>query len=130
MRNCDSVPNVGVRTNRVRGDWARFRISDISGEIAVPTCNRDRFTPPPGTSSLTASEGKTRGDHPIAEETGRAKQKRKKQLSPERKASMQMRGKYLGLLTRLPKNQRGKYRVIAKKEGREAAIVAMEKAAK
>lgn len=55
-----------------------------------------------------------RAEEPTTQAEPAPKKKRKKRMTPERKASMQMQGKYLGLLTRLPKNQRAKYKVIAK----------------
>jgi hypothetical protein len=50
-----------------------------------------------------------------------------KPVSRQVAASRKLQGRYLALIRQVPARQRGKYQRIAKKEGREAAIAAMEK---
>jgi hypothetical protein len=69
--------------------------------------------------------------HPIR--TVRAARKRvkaaaKRVVSAETKASRQIQGQYLGYMRQIPKTARAKYKVLAKKVGREQAIAAMRKA--
>ena len=54
--------------------------------------------------------------------------KRKMRVSAKRRASMQLQGQYLGLLTGMTKSARAKFKKVAKTEGRDAAIAAMKKA--
>ena len=49
-------------------------------------------------------------------------------VSPERRASMRLQGRYLALLRKTRKADRLKFKKLAKQDGREQAIVAMEKA--
>ncbi|MGZ5493146.1 MAG: hypothetical protein ACXW3E_06545 [Thermoanaerobaculia bacterium] len=57
-----------------------------------------------------------------------AKKVRKRVLSAQAKASQQIQGQYLGYMQQIRKSARAKYKVIAKKLGREKAIVAMKNA--
>jgi|GEM_PF-2804089 len=65
------------------------------------------------------------GDGPFPK-TDKKRKKKAKAVTPERKASMQLQGQYLGLLAKLPANQKEKIKKLAKDEGREAAIKAMK----
>lgn len=58
------------------------------------------------------------------------KARRKMTVSPERAASMKLQGRYLGLIAKVAKKDRAKYRRMAKAQGRDKAIAAMEKATK
>jgi hypothetical protein len=55
------------------------------------------------------------------------KTKAAKPVSRQVAASRRLQGRYLALIRQVPARQRGKYQRIAKKDGREAAIAAMEK---
>ncbi len=71
----------------------------------------------------------TGGDSPFpAHEAKPAKKARKKRVSAARKASMQLQGKYLGLMQKFSKSKRAAFKAMAKKDGRENAIAAMKKA--
>jgi uncharacterized protein (DUF3084 family) len=68
--------------------------------------------------------------HPIrAARKARTKLRKKiaKALSPERRESMRIQGRYLGLLRKMRKGDRDSFRKMAKEKGREQAIAAMEK---
>jgi hypothetical protein len=54
--------------------------------------------------------------------------RRKRRASPEVAASRQLQGRYIALLRQLPQRKRARFSRIAKNEGREAAIRAMQKA--
>jgi hypothetical protein len=57
-----------------------------------------------------------------------ARRVRKRVLSAQAKASQQIQGQYLGYMRQIRKSARAKYKVIAKKVGRQQAIVAMKQA--
>lgn len=71
--------------------------------------------------SLEAGRG--RRGRPPGRAVARGKKKRKVRMTPKMKAARQIQGKYLGTLKKLKKAaDRNKYKTMAKKEGREAAI--------
>jgi hypothetical protein len=57
------------------------------------------------------------------------RRRRKLNLSPERRVNLQLQGHYLSLMRRMPKGQRDHYKKLFRKDGLQAAIVAMESAA-
>jgi hypothetical protein len=59
-----------------------------------------------------------------------ARARRKMKVSPQRAASMKLQGRYLSLIARVAKKDRARYQKMAKAQGREKAIAAMEKATK
>jgi hypothetical protein len=65
---------------------------------------------------------------PKAKKVGRKRRKAKKTAKSTESSKIQ--GQYLGLLNKLPKGKRSRFRSIQKKNGREAAIKAMEAALK
>ena len=60
--------------------------------------------------------------------TSRVRKAIRKVISPERRESMRLQGRYLALLRKTAKGDRAKFRKLAKNEGRAEAIAAMEKA--
>ena len=68
------------------------------------------------------------GDGPFPHTEKVSRKKKRKPISAERKASMQLQGQYLSLFAKLPKKDRATYKSLAKKEGREKAIAEMKKA--
>lgn len=69
--------------------------------------------------------------HPIRaarNATARVKRAARNTLTPERRESMRLQGRYLGLLMRQRKSDRARFKKLAQERGREAAISAMEKA--
>jgi len=53
--------------------------------------------------------------------------KKRRTMSPERKASMQIQGRYISYLRRMSPKDQPKFSAMAKKDGREKAIAAMKK---
>ena len=69
--------------------------------------------------------------HPIRgarRATSRVKRAMRKALSPERRESMRLQGRYLGLLRKSAKSARAGFKKLARERGRTEAIAAMEKA--
>ena len=50
-----------------------------------------------------------------------------RKITAERRAAMQLQGKYLGLIRQIPESQRAKFSAIAKEDSREKAITEMRK---
>ena len=65
---------------------------------------------PPGSGAAKAAGGR----------------KRRSAITPEQLASRQLQGRYLGLIRQIPASRRAQYQKIAKDNGREAAIKAMQ----
>jgi hypothetical protein len=65
--------------------------------------------------------------HPVSAGR-RPARRRRRHVSPEVAASRQLQGRYIALLRQLPQRRRARISKIAKDEGREAAIKAMQKA--
>lgn len=62
-------------------------------------------------------------------DTTRSRRRRRKlHLSPERRVKLQLQGHYLALMRQTPKSQREHYKKLFRKDGVQAAIVAMESA--
>jgi hypothetical protein len=57
--------------------------------------------------------------------TNAVKRGRPRRVSPQQAASRRIQGVYLSLIRRVPKSRRIQYQIIAKRDGREAAISAM-----
>ncbi len=64
-----------------------------------------------------------------AEASGKPRRKRAP-MTPERLASMQLQGRYIGMLRKIPESRRGKFAKLAKEEGREVALREMKKVVK
>jgi hypothetical protein len=58
----------------------------------------------------------------------KAAKKAPAKVSKKTAASQKLQGQYLSLIGRIPKGQRAKFKAIVAKEGREAAIAAMQAA--
>lgn len=67
---------------------------------------------PPGSGSKQAGTG--------------APKRRRTRITAQQLASRQLQGRYLGLIRQIPATRRGQYQKIAKDNGREAAIKAMQ----
>jgi hypothetical protein len=63
-------------------------------------------------------------------DTRRRKRRRKQNLTPERRAKLQLQGHYLALMRRMPKTKRSHYKKLFKDEGVQAAIMAMDAASR
>jgi hypothetical protein len=68
--------------------------------------------------------------HPVRAARKAAKQIKKatRKLSAKTRASYQLQGQYLGYMRQISERDRGKYKKMAKEEGREKAVAAMKKA--
>jgi hypothetical protein len=80
-----------------------LRMSSGGGAAAVPA-RRGPGRPPGSGAKKSSSDG----------------------LTPERRASRQLQGRYLGLIRQIPAGKRAQYTKIAKERGREAAIREMQ----
>ena len=94
---------------------------EISSLEARLTRLKDAVVAPVKSAFRTVEKKVMGGDIPFP----LGKKKRKMRISAKRRASMQLQGEYLGLLVKLPKSQRAKFQKIAKEEGRDRAIAAM-----
>lgn len=76
---------------------------------------------------LRDASGRTRRPgRPAQRAAGRPRRRRRRaSVTPERRASQQLQGRYLGLIRQVPANRRGHYARVAKDKGREAAIKEM-----
>ncbi|HEX7121685.1 MAG TPA: hypothetical protein VF178_04880, partial [Gemmatimonadaceae bacterium] len=103
---------------------APVRVSDdarLVASTAFPHADGDvvvverKLASPDAAPPPDAAEGKRRRRRPIA-------------LSPETVASRRLQGQYLNLIRQIPAGSRESYKAIAREQGREVAIRAMEEA--
>ncbi len=64
--------------------------------------------------------------HPVRAVKARLRRTRSRAVSPEVLKSRALQGQYIGLLKQIPEGDRKRFQDIARKSGREAAIVALK----
>lgn len=78
---------------------------------------------------MRARRGRPRKTEGAGETTqGRKKGRRKQTLTPERRATLRLQGRYLALMRRTPKTKRARYKKLFKSQGLPAALKALEAA--
>lgn len=107
----------GYDVNRYVGEM-RSEISDLEERLSRL---REAFGKPAPRSRRPARP--SRGTRRPSKVAPRSKNRTRKVL-----ASQRIQGQYLGYMRQIPEKEREKYRALAKKDGREKAIVAMKKA--
>lgn len=91
-------------------------LREVADEAPV---GRGRRRERDGTSSEEAAEPRRRR---------KGRRRRKQNLSPERRAALQLQGRYMALIRKIPARKQSQYKKLLRTKGKEAAIKAMQQA--
>jgi hypothetical protein len=106
---------IGSIADEIRSIEKRLAsLKDTAVESVTRVLGRGGEVPVPHVRSRRARKGPRRA---------------KRAVSPEVAASRKLQGQYIAAIRQIPKIRRKKFAAIAKKDGREAAIAAIKKAA-
>jgi hypothetical protein len=108
-----------IRINQVRG-----YLAELNTEIATLEQQLAFLRDASGQAGArTTSAGRSRQST-----GGAADAPRRRNISPERREALRLQGHYLALIRQVPARQRGQYKAMVEKRGKEAAIAALRRA--